>query len=193
MNKESMRKLAEAVEYLDLARLALFECSGLFMEDDDYDLDGSKKMFRFASEVELIKRSLTLAQNGRGKDESEPVRSRVTSESTAKRRSRYPMFEVRNDQLVKIGLRRNRKEIYEHLVSRFEFDEIVRHIQGLHGSEFTADEVLRLTDIPSYKTYLILSLLSDKGFVVSPKRGAYFLQTETPDELHPDRVWDQVQ
>jgi hypothetical protein len=106
----------------------------------------------------------------------------------------YPKYSVRGDDLVKIGLGRDRRTEYEHFVPKTEFDKILQRIAGHAGVKkcFRAEYVQQGLDCPSYQTYIILGLLRDRGHILSERRGEYSFKSAKTFASDASGLWNEL-
>ncbi|MBE0418078.1 MAG: hypothetical protein IBX63_09965 [Coriobacteriia bacterium] len=122
-------------------------------------------------------------------------RSGATSRSV-KKASKYPLFFVRQDRLIKIGRgkKKTAKE-YRHETPRASFDVVARWIEEATVSgrqrwlAREADEQLR-GSVPTYQVYLVVAALQSVGLLEQPRRGEYLLAN---DAGRPDEWWATLQ
>ena len=128
-----------------------------------------------------------------------PLQATATTESFASPRAHkdkvdYPKYSVRGDELVKIGLGRDHRTEYEHVVPKTEFDRIVHRIAGLAGVKkwFRAVYVQEGLKCPSYQTYIVLAMLRDKGHILSERRGQYSFKSAKTFASDASGVWNEL-
>ena len=147
-------------------------------------------VFAFAKEVDDLRRRVGDVANGapplhEKRERDEPATSRGTTGDkklqafvSARRRKRdYPKYLRRDNALVKVGLGKDKKSEYKHVVPDAECRrvmELVAHTGG-NRKEFTADDILKGFDGPSYRLYIVLALLREKKVIVVVRRGTYKL------------------
>lgn len=110
----------------------------------------------------------------------------------------YPRFWVRGGMLVKQGLQRSGKDVYEHAVPRDQFDQILGRLQEIASRrsrrEFSVDSIHRdLPDLPKYMLYVVMSLLTKEHLLERARKGAYLLTR--PESLAQEAIdlWDKLQ
>ena len=92
------------------------------------------------------------------------------------RRKRKPsVYFVRNNDLVKQGLRRNGRDIYEHKMSKEEFTQFIGVLSGLAERQetFKPEDAVESLAMSSYKVYLALGAMTHIGELEIPQRGTY--------------------
>jgi len=106
----------------------------------------------------------------------------------------YPKYSVRGDDLVKIGLGRDHRTEYEHVVPKAEFDKILQRIAGLAGVKkwFKAVYVQEGLKCPSYQTYIVLAMLRDKGHILSERRGQYSFKSAKTFASDASTLWNEL-
>lgn len=108
-------------------------------------------------------------------------------------RDHYPRFVRRGDTVVKVGLKRNKRDLYEQKMGSSEWAEIGAVLVELaqRGGTFEAQDVISRVEAPSYLAYLLLGVLQEHELVTSPRRGEYrFASTFTNHELND--LWDRI-
>ena len=128
-----------------------------------------------------------------------PLPALTTIEELANPRARkskgdYPKYTVRGDALVKIGLGRDRRTEYEHVVAKAEFDRILSRIAGFAGVKkwFTAEYIQEGLECPSYQTYIVLAMLRDKGHILSERRGQYSFKSAKTFATDTSTLWNEL-
>ncbi len=105
--------------------------------------------------------------------------SRMTTHTqeppSKKKKSDYPKYLISDNCLLKIGLQRNHKTEYQHIVQKAAFDKIVAVIAShlARDKDFTPESIQSELKIPSYQTYVALAMLRQKGLLKIPRRGLY--------------------
>ena len=105
----------------------------------------------------------------------------------------YPKYLRRGNSLVKVGLSKDKKSEYKHVVPDAECRRVIELVAkaGENGTEFTADAVLKGFDGPSYHPYIVLALLRQKKAVVVVRRGTYKLGSK-PVSATMDAIWKSL-
>lgn len=105
----------------------------------------------------------------------------------------YPKYVRRGSSLVKIALRRNKKDTYEQNMTRREFERIrdVLLLRAQTGDSFTPQEITEESNYPSYRTYLVLGLLTDYELLTTPTRGQYKFE-QVLSETDFDELWSSL-
>lgn len=118
--------------------------------------------------------------------------------SARRRKGDYPKYLRRGNALVKIGLSRDKKSEYKHIVPGAECRRAIELVAntGRNGKVFTADDLLKGFDGLSYHLYIVMALLRQKKVVLVVRRGTYKLGNESitpaieniwkalPEEVH---------
>ena len=164
-------------------RNRLLEAAQEYAKSEQPDWARAEHFFSASRRVDALCRSVLNTDSASGLDEEAPtpaekpglIRSQKQPTSTGRKsRNDYPKWSVRSDALIKLGLSRNRKTEYEHVVPRKEFDAILVQLATNVGRRrFTAEEVIDQVSVPSYQVYIILSLLKKHGVLTVPRRGVY--------------------
>jgi hypothetical protein len=163
-------------------RNGLLEAAQEYAKSEQPDWARAEHFFSASRRVDALCRSVLTdgtsepEEDGRTfAEKPELTRSQKPPASTRRKsRSDYPKWSVRSDALIKLGLSRNRKTEYEHVVPRKEFDAIVSQLAANAGRRhFTAEEVIDQVSAPSYQVYIILSFLKKHRILTVPRRGTY--------------------
>jgi hypothetical protein len=165
--------LNEAIAAAENARKQLFNASQLASQSADVEWTTVERLFAAIKSAEFLRREIQEILNP---DEAIRLRRISPSESLLrKKQEEYPKFFLRDDEaIVRVGLGQEGNE-YEHVVKRQEFERIVSVLNSfVEAPGFSVDEVLKQLNLPSYLTYLVVSLLRDRlDLIESPKRGRY--------------------
>ncbi|MBU0677082.1 MAG: hypothetical protein KJ626_03120 [Verrucomicrobia bacterium] len=104
-------------------------------------------------------------------------RADAGTERTApkKRKAEYPRYLVADNCLVKIGLQRNHRAEYQHVVPKAAVDKVFSVVANLltKAKDFTPESVQANLNIPAYQTYVVLAMLRSAGVLRTPRRGSY--------------------
>ena len=136
---------------------------------------------RQASSSVQKKEGMKLAQDAR----STPPR---------KNKDDYPKYLISDNCLVKVGLQRDRREEYQHIVQKAAFDKIASVIAKhlIKAKEFTPESIQADLNLPSYQTYIVVALFLRMGLLKIPRRGLY-TATDTRDFLSAaSDVWKKL-
>jgi hypothetical protein len=197
--------LAEAVEFLERARDCLVRQSQQIAAEGDWtsvkrliDLaertDGLHQEIRAmtaSGHTEKTRRAFTLLAT--------PEESQTLLEPWSPRKAEeYPKYRVRDGVLVKQGLQRDGKHVYEHAVPHERFTEIVSAVaakatRGGKQKPFTIDQVQEELDCPRYMTYVVVSLLVRQGLLVRARKGSYTLAAPSTLGFDAANLWKQLQ
>lgn len=194
---------------LEQARDALLDWSrsALRAENDD-ERNRANFVFMLAKETDDLRRRIGDLANGaystQEKDERTTsgslrgIKKPLADTSVKRRKEDYPKYLRRGNSIVKVGLSRDKKSVYEHIVPAAEYRRAMELVAntGAKGKEFTADELLKRFDGPSYHLYVVLALLRKKNAIVVLHRGIYKLGNDSinaaiesiwkslPEEVH---------
>jgi hypothetical protein len=181
----------------------LLAASHEFAKSEHHDWEQAERLFVASKKVDELCRSVLTRISEQPTEGSEASQSGVNGagmrpssgpKSRKKSKKDYPQYKVRSDALIKIGLSRNRRDVYEHTVPRGEFDAVVQRLGELSGRKhFSADEVITKVSSPSYQAYIVISLLKDRGVLTAPRRGIYAFR-HPKDFLHEARaLWESLE
>jgi hypothetical protein len=116
------------------------------------------------------------------------------------KRGGFPRFSVRGGMLVKKGLQRDGRSVYEHAVPQDKFDQILARLAALAAGRdehrqkgFTVDDVQRGLDCPKYMTYVVVSLMLREGLLVRPRKGAYLFAAPGEFSSEAGGLWGDLQ
>ncbi len=154
---------------------------------------------RLRAEVEALRSDGDASDASEALSEGMPPRGErlaVPAGSGKARPAGYPRFWVRDDVLVKQGLQRDGRNVYEHAVPRERFENILERLAKLahqRTKEFSIDDVQQALDCPVYMTYVVVSLLVREGLVRRARKGAYGFPA--PDEFPAQAagLWPKLQ
>ncbi len=151
-------------------------------------------VFKLAKETDDLRRRIGDLANGEYPTyESEehaisgspPVTKKRHGLGTVRRRKGdYPKYLRRGNAIVKVGLSRDKRSEYKHIVPAAECQRAMELVTstGANGKEFTADDLLNGFDGLSYHLYAVLALLRQRKAVVVVRRGVYKLSKEFVDK-----------
>ena len=115
------------------------------------------------------------------------------TEQFRRRKGDYPKYLRRGNSLVKVGLRKDRKSEYKHIVPEHEYKRVVEKVvtTGRKEKEFATDDLLMDFDGSSYHIYIVLSLLRQKKVVEMVRRGTYKLGNK-PVPSAVENIWKSL-
>ena len=183
------------------ARDALLDWSrGALKAESDDERHRANFVFMLAKETDDLRRRIGDLANGANPTHERDERTtsgglrgakkRDAFVSARRRKGDYPKYLHRGNALVKVGLSRDKKSEYEHIVPSAEYRRAVELVSntGANGNEFTADDLLKEFDGLSYHLYVVLALLRQKKAVVVVHRGLYKLGNESID-VAIESIW----
>ena len=176
------------------ARDTLLDWSrGALQAENDDERHRADFVFMLAKETDDLRRRIGDVANGECPNHERYERAmsgdlagekkRHAFGSARRRKGDYPKYLRRGNALVKVGLSRDKKSEYKHIVPAVKCRramELVANTGG-NGKEFTADDLLKGFDGLSYHLYIVLALLRQKKAVVVVRRGIYKLGNESID------------
>jgi len=178
------KQLQEAARAAEDLRERLFSVSQEAMREGNSDWGLIEGLFSIIKQAELLRRDIDSLRGADG--------ARISNDSAFKRdahvrvsKEGYPKYSLRDGSVVRTGIGQDGSE-YEHIVKRKDFDKIIDVLNQFAKSDgFSVDQVLKGLDLPSYLTYLVVSLLKERlGELESPKRGRYRFRKGKP--LNPN-------
>lgn len=186
------------------ARDTLLDWSrGALKAESDDERHRADFVFMLAKETDDLRRRIVDLANGeypthekekRTASESLPrAKKRHALGSARRRKGDYPKYLRRSNALVKVGLSRDKKSEYKHIVPAVEFQQAIERVAntGVNGKEFSADELLRGFDGLSYHLYIVMALLRQEKAVVVVRRGVYKVGKE-PIESAIESIWKSL-
>lgn len=190
--------------FLSQARDVLLDWSrGAIQADSEEERGQADTIFALAKETDDLRRRIaSIREGGVGycaSDPCEPQKKPAEQKGTSilkrarRRKKDYPKYLRRGDTLVKVGLSKDRKKEYKHVVPALEYRrvlELVRNI-GKGSKEFTAENILKFFEGPSYHAYIVLSLLRQKKVVKLVRRGTYKLSGKSMDSVL-ETIWNSL-
>lgn len=128
---------------------------------------------------------------------------RVPASGAAKSlRREFPYFHRDDDHLVKTGMSKSDRRVYQHRCPRDVVDRVACELERLAAQEKAISlELLRpdknenLSDVPVYQIYLAIAFLIKQGIVGRRGRSRYFIARGITSPLTKvvDREWDLLQ
>lgn len=162
--------------------------------DSERERSKADAIFALAKEADDLRRRVAELQNEEtagaegALDQSEapaPTGGAMRSAhgSTRRRKKDYPKYLRRGDALVKVGLSKDKKTEYKHVVPNSEFRRVVALVSsaGKGGKEFTAEDFLKGFEGASYHAYVVLALLRQAKALVQVRRGTYRIGVKALD------------
>src|SRR5436309_2186072 len=147
----------------------LLAASHQLAKSDTHDWPQAERLFAASKRVDELCRNVLTPVNDNLTEQVSVAHADINGAETrhsADRKSRkkskkdYPQYAVRSGALIKFGLSRNRRDVYEHTVPRGEFDTVIQRLGELAGRKhFTAADVVDKVPCPSYQAYIVISLL----------------------------------
>jgi hypothetical protein len=181
-------------------RNELLAASQEFAKSENHDWAQAERLFTASKRVDELCRSV-LTPISDQRIERVPyanVNGAETAHSTdskSRRKSKkdYPKYALRSGALTKIGLTRNRRDVYEHTVPRTEFDAVIQRLGELVGRKhFSADDVIEEVSCPSYQAYIVISFLKGLGLLTVPRRGMYAFTRPKNFLTEAGAIWDSL-
>lgn len=111
----------------------------------------------------------------------DPTRKRKRRKTARRKKSGYPKFVRRRNDLIKVGWSKREKKEYEHRAPWESVQLVTQAIAraGASGEIFTSEDFLPVSapegthEIPTYQGYLVLAWLVSCGFVKKHGRQGY--------------------
>jgi hypothetical protein len=201
--KEIERQILGKVErcFTEL-RDELLAASHEFAKSENHDWAKAERFFAASKKVDELCRSVltpttasvTEQVNVSRPDVNGAETTRADGKSKKKSKKDYPKYSVRSGALIKTGLTRNRRDVYEHTVPHGEFDSVIQRLGELAGRKhFSADDVIDKVPCPSYQAYIVISLLKDRGLIAVPRRGMYAFTRPKNFPSQAGAIWNSLE
>lgn len=207
-NKSVRDSLQKACESLTKIQDMLFESARNSVKLDEATAwHDAEALFQFAKEADGFRRRLVNLLNGEhatspAESAKSPLGGRGQSQTTArteegaqrKEKADYPKYRISDNCLVKIGLRRDRRREYQHIVQKAAFDKIISGIVKHLGKtkDFNPDTILAKLNLPAYQTYVVLAMLRQMGLLKNPRRGLYTVTDVRDFDAAASGVWNKL-
>ncbi len=197
--RETLKGVAEAGLLFEDLRNRLLALSHTCARDNGGNWDKAELFFSLSKKVDQLRKelsadtaSVTASASAELNQRSEPD-SVEAGTQRQKSKKHYPKYNVRSDVLIKTGLSRDRRTEYEHAIPKPEFDAVARRLTELASRKhFVAEDVLGKMQCPSYQTYLVLSLLKERGLLTVPRRGFYSVRRPKQFAAESQSVWESL-
>ena len=181
----------------------LLAASQEFAKSESHNWGQAERMFAASKKVDELCRSVLTPATEHATDQASVSPAAVdgadtvhSADRTSRKKSKkdYPQYTVRSGALIKIGLSRNRRDVYEHTVPRGEFDGVVQRLGELAGRKhFSAEDVIDTVPCPSYQAYIVISLLKDRGLLAVPRRGMHAFTRPNNFLSEAGALWDSLE
>lgn len=207
-NKSIRDSVQNACESLTKIQDVLFDGARNAVKlDEETGWQAAEALFQFAKEADDFRRRLANllnlehsaplvgptkpARRGRSQDQTT---GRTEEGPQKKKKADYPKYQITDNCLVKIGLQRDRRTEYQHIVQKAAFDKIVSAIvkQQANTKEFTPDTILAELNLPAYQTYVVLAMLRQMGLFKNPRRGLYATTDVRDFGVAASAVWNKL-
>ena len=207
-NKKIRDSVQNACESLTKIQEMLFDSAR-----NSVKLDGAtawqdaEALFQFAKEADGFRRRLLSLLNGEhstppaGSTKS-PLGDLGHNQTTArteeglqrKKKADYPKYRISDNCLVKIGLQRDRRAEYQHIVQKAAFDKIVSAIVKhlAKTKDFSPDTILAELNFPAYQTYVVLAMFRQMGILKNLRRGLYTATDVRDFDAATSVVWNKL-
>jgi hypothetical protein len=181
----------------------LLTASQEFAKSENRDWEQAERLFAASKTVDELCRSVLTPVSDHRVERFSVSHADVNGAETAhsvdrksprKSKKDYPQYAVRSGALTKIGLTRNRRDVYEHTVPRTEFGAVIQRLGDLAGRKhFSADDVIDKVSCPSYQAYIVISLLKERGLLTVPRRGMYAFTRPKSFLNEAWTIWDSLE
>jgi hypothetical protein len=117
----------------------------------------------------------------------------------ANKRPDYPRFFRRGGCLVREGLKRDGRDVYDHSVPRDVFNQILERLKGIAAARagrgarsFPIADVGKGLRVPGYRVYAVVSYLLSKGLLLHARKGAYLFADPAGFAEEATKLWDSL-
>jgi hypothetical protein len=112
----------------------------------------------------------------------------------------FPRYFVRGGALVKQGLQRNGRDVYEHAVPRDQFERLLDYFRerasrqsGGRQKHFSVEDVHHaVSDVHKYMVYVAISLLLKEGLLQQARKGAYLIPAPGTFATASSALWESL-
>jgi hypothetical protein len=197
--------LTDAVHSLEEARDLLLQSSQ--HAGSQHDWTRARQLFDLAEQIGKL-RDLVEGVDGGSQppslfEQAERALQTQGEASPSPRRSGrpsdYPKFAVRGAVLVKTGLQRNGRDVYEHSIPKEQFDKFLSHLKSMAASRtksarkpFKADDLQEAIACPQYMVFIVLLLLLREGLLQRVRRGVYVFASPEGFATSAAGLWDRL-
>jgi hypothetical protein len=203
MRETEQRVLHKIQRRFTELRDELLAASHEFAKSENRDWERAERLFAASKRVDELCRSVLTPVSDHGIERVSVSHADVNGAETAhsadsrlrkKSKRDYPQYTVRSGTLTKIGLTRNRRDVYEHTVPRAEFEAVIQRLGELAGRKhFKADDIIDKVSCPSYQAYIVISFLKERGLLVIPRRGMYAFTRPKNFLNEAGTIWDSLE
>lgn len=152
--------------------------------------DGADRVLRVLSDAERIIQRLQPIENKREDPSLASVDSHDTASATIPRKREFLINQreiVRRAYGKKVG-------DYEQRLPRERFETIWKSLVQLPSErEFSPQDLAAASKVPSYQAYIAIDVLVSRGFLASPRRGAFRISDLGTLTLSADDIWVSVE
>ena len=208
MSSKTEKYVENLNNLLTQTRDTLFDWSRDYLQSDDAsERSRTDALFELAKRADSLRREITEISTGKVSvyppSTVEDVNEKSVRESTnsphgrtasRKRKRDYPKYKKRGGALVKIGLSRDKKKEYKHIVPAEEYLKILELLKSISQSkkEFNAEELVEAFDGASYHPYIVLALLKQRGVINLARRGVYAFTNANILSQELESVWREL-
>lgn len=207
-NKNIQSSVQSACESLVKIQDLLLNGAGTAAKSDEPTAwQDAEMLFQLAKEVDGYRRRLAvLLQESRSGLAAEPLTcpapnqrrthaaAQTESPPLKKKKNEYPKYLISDNCLVKIGLQRDRRTEYQHIVQKAAFDKIASVITNhlTKAKEFTPESIQADLNLPAYQTYVVLAMFRQMGLLKSLRRGLYTASSAHNFVSVASDVWNKL-
>lgn len=207
-NKNIRGTVQSACESLvKIQDMLMNSASNAAKSDESTAWHDAETLFQLAKEADSFRRRLAglLGDNSPAPASELPKspvvgqrRSRTTAHTDdaplKKKKTDYPKYLISDDCLVKIGLQRDRRTEYQHIVQKAAFDKIASVITNrlTRAKDFTPESIQTDLNLPAYQTYVVLAMLRHTGLLKIPRRGLYTATGARDFASAASEIWSKL-
>jgi len=165
----------------------------------------ARRLMDLAERADALRReAAALAESGEGlesvvEEMQRPARPELPA-SVPPEAADFPRYFVRSGTLVKQGLQRNGRDVYEHAVPRDQFERVLDYFRerasrlaGGRQKPFSVDDVHRaVSDLPKYMVYVAISLLLKEELLQQARKGAYLIAAPGNFATASSGLWESL-
>jgi hypothetical protein len=152
--------------------------------------DGADRVLKILSDAERIIQRL---QPSEKKEIISLIASADSHDTASSTTIRKREFLVNQAEIIR---RAHGKKVgdYEQRLPKGRFETIWQSLLGLPaGREFSPQDLTAASKVPSYQAYIAIDVLVSRGYLDSPRRGAFRIRTSDTLALTAQDVWASIE
>jgi hypothetical protein len=202
MGNQPSQLLSEPARGLQKIRDQLLAASQKAGSQGDFTL--APKVMELAAKAHALSEEIEAIVRGNRMVESPSDKQKMPVEPDADQGdesdSRFPQFRVRRGMLIKRGLQRDGRGVYEHSVPQDQFQGIITRLADIADKqdpddprEFSVEDIDPEVPCPKYMIYVVLSLLQKERILQRPRKGAYLFAAPEEFQTAATDLWSRLQ